>query len=51
MLRIKAEKADLLQIALWVAELVLSKDDSRRRAQVVKHLISIADVSSYYVSF
>ncbi|KAL1736865.1 hypothetical protein EV714DRAFT_242305 [Schizophyllum commune] len=31
------------KIALWVAELVLSKDDSRRRAQVVKHLISIAD--------
>ncbi|KAF8208737.1 ras guanine nucleotide exchange factor domain-containing protein [Mycena galopus ATCC 62051] len=31
------------KIALWVAESVLSKDDSRRRAAAVKHLISVAD--------
>ncbi|KAF8158224.1 ras guanine nucleotide exchange factor domain-containing protein [Crassisporium funariophilum] len=31
------------RIADWVAESVLSKEDSRRRAQVVKHLISVAD--------
>ncbi|KAG7088582.1 hypothetical protein E1B28_012559 [Marasmius oreades] len=31
------------RIADWVAESVLSKDDSRRRAATVKHLISVAD--------
>ncbi|KAF8644523.1 hypothetical protein AX16_008399 [Volvariella volvacea WC 439] len=31
------------RIADWVAESVLSKDDSRRRAAVVKHLIMVAD--------
>ncbi|KAJ7712427.1 ras guanine nucleotide exchange factor domain-containing protein [Mycena metata] len=31
------------KIALWVAESVLSKEDSRRRASAVKHLISVAD--------
>ncbi|RXW21608.1 hypothetical protein EST38_g4250 [Candolleomyces aberdarensis] len=31
------------KIADWVADLVLSKDDSKRRAAVVKHLISVAD--------
>ncbi|KAJ7601115.1 ras guanine nucleotide exchange factor domain-containing protein [Mycena floridula] len=31
------------RIANWVAESVLSKDDSRRRAAAVKHLISVAD--------
>ncbi|KAF7297796.1 hypothetical protein MKEN_01403300 [Mycena kentingensis (nom. inval.)] len=31
------------KIALWVAESILSKEDSRRRASVVKHLISVAD--------
>ncbi|KAF7346127.1 hypothetical protein MSAN_01839400 [Mycena sanguinolenta] len=31
------------KIALWVAESILSKEDSRRRAGVVKHLISVAD--------
>ncbi|CAK5270285.1 unnamed protein product [Mycena citricolor] len=31
------------KIALWVAESVLSKEDSRRRANAVKHLISVAD--------
>ncbi|KAJ6557299.1 ras guanine nucleotide exchange factor domain-containing protein [Mycena vulgaris] len=31
------------KIALWVAESVLSKEDSRRRAAAVKHLISVAD--------
>ncbi|KAJ6584774.1 ras guanine nucleotide exchange factor domain-containing protein [Mycena capillaripes] len=30
------------KIALWVAESVLSKDDSQQRARVVEHLISIA---------
>ncbi|TFK20605.1 ras GEF [Coprinopsis marcescibilis] len=31
------------KIADWVADLVLSKEDSRKRAQIVKHLISVAD--------
>ncbi|KAG5641546.1 hypothetical protein DXG03_004792 [Asterophora parasitica] len=31
------------RIADWVAESVLSKEDSRKRATTVKHLISIAD--------
>nr|GAT50613.1 predicted protein [Mycena chlorophos] len=31
------------KIALWVAESILSKEDSRKRASVVKHLISVAD--------
>ncbi|EDR13329.1 uncharacterized protein LACBIDRAFT_230493, partial [Laccaria bicolor S238N-H82] len=31
------------QIACWVADAVLSKEDARKRAQVVKHLISVAD--------
>ncbi|KAJ7288493.1 ras guanine nucleotide exchange factor domain-containing protein [Mycena rebaudengoi] len=31
------------KVALWVAESVLSKEDSRRRAGAVKHLISVAD--------
>jgi son of sevenless len=35
----------LTQIADWVAELVLNKEDSRKRANIVKHLISVADVS------
>ena len=33
------------KIADWVADLVLSKEDSRKRANIVKHLISVADVS------
>ena len=35
----------LRQIANWVAESVLSRDDSRKRAAIVKHFISVADVS------
>ena len=31
------------KIADWVADLVLSKEDSRKRANVIKHLISVAD--------
>ncbi|KAF8630943.1 hypothetical protein AX17_005300 [Amanita inopinata Kibby_2008] len=31
------------RIADWVAESILSKEDSRKRANVVKHLISVAD--------
>jgi son of sevenless-like protein len=31
------------RIADWVADSILKKEDSRRRAQVVKHLISVAD--------
>ncbi|KIK01927.1 hypothetical protein K443DRAFT_678064 [Laccaria amethystina LaAM-08-1] len=31
------------RIACWVADAVLSKEDARKRAQVVKHLISVAD--------
>ncbi|RDB17922.1 Cell division control protein 25 [Hypsizygus marmoreus] len=31
------------RIADWVAESILSKEDSRRRAAAVKHLISVAD--------
>jgi len=38
--------SDFPQIADWVAELVLSKEDSRKRASIVKHLISVADVCS-----
>lgn len=34
------------QIADWVAESVLSKEDSRKRANVVKQLILVADVST-----
>jgi hypothetical protein len=33
------------KIADWVAHLVLDKEDSRKRANVIKHLISVADVS------
>lgn len=33
------------RIADWVAESVLSKEDSRKRAAAVKHLILVADVS------
>lgn len=33
------------QIANWVADSVLNKEDSRRRAAVVKQFISVADVS------
>lgn len=42
-----------LQIANWVAESVLSREDSRRRAAVVKQFISVADVSflSIYWAF
>lgn len=31
------------RIADWVADSILEKEDARRRAQVVKHLISVAD--------
>ncbi|KAG6903263.1 hypothetical protein C0995_000158 [Termitomyces sp. Mi166 len=31
------------RIADWVAECVLSKEDARKRATIVKHLISVAD--------
>ncbi|PBK74783.1 ras GEF [Armillaria solidipes] len=31
------------RIADWVADSILTKDDSRRRASTVKHLISVAD--------
>ncbi|KAH9480568.1 Cell division control protein 25 [Psilocybe cubensis] len=31
------------RIADWVAESILTKEDSRRRAQVIKHLIAVAD--------
>lgn len=34
------------QIADWVADSILSKEDSRRRAAAVKHFISVADVCS-----
>ncbi len=33
------------QIANWVAETVLSREDSRKRATIVKHFIGVADVS------
>lgn len=35
----------LLQIANWVAESVLDREDSRKRAAIVKHFITVADVS------
>ncbi|KAF9485897.1 ras GEF [Pholiota conissans] len=31
------------RIACWVADCVLSKEDSRKRAHIVKHLINVAD--------
>lgn len=34
----------LFQIAYWVADSVLSKQDSRKRAVIVKHFINVADV-------
>jgi hypothetical protein len=34
-----------LKIADWVAESVLNKEDARKRANIVKHLIGVADVS------
>lgn len=37
----------MCQIANWVAESVLDRDDSKKRAMVVKHFISVADVSHY----
>jgi son of sevenless len=33
------------QIAHWVADTVLCKEDSRKRAAIVKQFISVADVS------
>ena len=33
------------QIAHWVADSVLDKEDSRKRALVIKHFISVAEVS------
>lgn len=41
----------LFQMADWVAESVLSKDDPRRRAAVIKHFINVAEVSSYAFIF
>ena len=35
------------KISDWVAETILAKDDSRRRASVVKNFITIADVGAY----
>ena len=35
------------KIANWVADTILNKDDSRRRASVVKNFISIADVGPH----
>ena len=35
------------KISDWVAETILAKDDSRRRASIVKNFISIADVSAH----
>lgn len=34
------------QIANWVADSVLAHEDSKKRAVILKHLISVADVSS-----
>lgn len=34
------------KISDWVAETILARDDSRRRASVVKNFIAIADVSA-----
>lgn len=41
---LSSQTTDRIQIACWVAECVLSKEDSRRRAAIVKHLITVADV-------
>jgi len=32
-------------MADWVADAVLSKEDPRRRAAVIKHFINVAEVS------
>ena len=36
-----------VQIANWVAETILEREDSRKRAAVVKHFITVADVSLF----
>ena len=36
-----------VQIADWVADSILCKEEARRRAQVIKHLILIADVRHF----
>jgi son of sevenless-like protein len=35
------------KISDWVAEAILARDDSKRRASVVKNFITIADVSAH----
>jgi len=37
----------IFQIADWVADSILCKEEARRRAQVIKHLILIADVRHF----
>jgi hypothetical protein len=34
-----------------VADCILSKEDSRRRAAVIKHFINVADVSSTAINY
>ncbi len=41
----------LAQIADWVAEAILNKDDFRKRGNIVKHLITVADVCPYILGF
>lgn len=35
------------KISDWVAEIILERDDSRRRASVVKNFIAVADVGAH----
>jgi RasGEF domain len=41
----------LLQIADWVNNAVLMKDDPRKRALIIKHFILTAEVCVLYSSF
>lgn len=36
-----------IQVANWVAYAILCKDEPRRRASIMKHFISVADVCSF----
>ena len=42
--------SNIVQIADWVADSILNKEDSRRRATCIKQFINIADVSCQYTT-
>jgi hypothetical protein len=39
------------QIALWVTDCILEKEDSRKRAAVLKQFINVADVGHLYSGY